>query len=92
MNKAELIAAVEAKGVDKKESAKAVAAVFECITEALSQKTPEKVQIIGFGTFEVRDRAAKQGRNPKTGETIQIAASKSPAFKAGKALKDSVNK
>ncbi|NLX94509.1 MAG: HU family DNA-binding protein [Clostridiales bacterium] len=92
MNKAELIAAVEAKGVDKKEAAKAVTAIFESITEALAQKTPEKVQIIGFGTFEVRDRAAKQGRNPKTGETIEIKASKSPAFKAGKALKDSVNK
>lgn len=92
MNKAELIAAVEAKGVDKKEAAKAVTAVFESITEALAQKNPEKVQIIGFGTFEVRDRAAKQGRNPKTGETIEIKASKSPAFKAGKALKDSVNK
>lgn len=92
MNKAELIAAVEAKGVDKKEAANAVKAVFECITEALAQKNPEKVQLIGFGTFEVRERAAKQGRNPKTGETIKIAASKSPAFKAGKALKDSVNK
>lgn len=92
MNKAELTAAVEAKGVDKKEAAKAVTAIFDVITEALSQTPPEKVQIIGFGTFEVRDRAAKQGRNPKTGETIQIAASKAPAFKAGKALKDSVNK
>lgn len=92
MNKSELIAAVEAKGIDKKEAAKAVTAIFESITEALSRKTPEKVQIIGFGTFEVRDRAAKQGRNPKTGETIEIKASKSPAFKAGKALKDSVNK
>jgi DNA-binding protein HU-beta len=90
MNKADLIAAVEAKGIEKKESAKAVKAVFECISEALA--TGDKVQLIGFGTFEVRERAAKQGRNPKTGAAIKIAASKSPAFKAGKDLKDKVNK
>lgn len=90
MNKADLIAAVEAKGIEKKESAKAVKAVFECIGEALAKG--DKVQLIGFGTFEVRERAAKQGRNPKTGAAIKIAASKSPAFKAGKDLKDNVNK
>ncbi|MGI6248621.1 MAG: HU family DNA-binding protein [Acutalibacteraceae bacterium] len=90
MNKAELIAAVEAKGVEKKAAAKAVTAVFEAISEALAGG--DKVQLIGFGTFEVRSRAAKDGRNPKTGETIKIPASKSPAFKPGKDLKAKVNK
>ncbi len=91
MNKAEFINAVaEKEGMDKKLAAKAVDAVFGCIGEALA--AGDKVQVIGFGTFEVRARAAKQGRNPKTGEAITIAAAKSPAFKAGKALKDSLQK
>lgn len=87
MNKTELIAAVaEKEGLSKKDAEKAVKAVFGSIEDAL--KAGEKVQLIGFGTFEVRERAAKQGRNPRTGETITFAASKVPAFKAGKALKD----
>lgn len=89
MNKTELIAAVAANaGLSKKDADAAVAATFDAITDAL--KKDEKVQLIGFGTFEVRARAAKQGRNPKTGEAMTIAASKVPAFKAGKALKDAV--
>ena len=90
MNKAELVAAVAEKtALSKKDSEKAVNAAFEAITEAL--KAGDKVQIIGFGTYEVKERAAREGRNPKTGETITIAASKSPVFSAGKALKDAVN-
>ena len=90
MNKTELIAAVAQKAeLSKKDAEKAVAAVFGGIEEAL--KAGEKVQLIGFGTFEVRERAAKEGRNPRTGETMTIPASKVPAFKAGKALKDSLN-
>ena len=77
--------AVETK---KKDSAAAVDAVFASIEEFLA--AGEKVQLIGFGNFEVRERAARQGRNPQTGEAISIAASKVPAFKAGKALKDAV--
>ena len=89
MNKSELIAAVAEKaGLSKKDADAAVAAVFGAMTDEL--KKGEKVQLIGFGTFEVRARAAKQGRNPKTGEAMTIAASKVPAFKAGKALKDAV--
>ena len=89
MNKTELIAAVAEKaGLSKKDADAAVAAVFDAMTAEL--KKGEKVQLIGFGTFEVRERAAKQGRNPKTGEAMTIAASKGPAFKAGKALKDAV--
>jgi len=88
MNKTELINAVAAKGLSKKDADVAVKAVIDSITEAL--KKGEKVQLIGFGTFEVRERAAKEGRNPKTGEKITIAASKVPAFKAGAALKDAV--
>ena len=89
MNKTELIAAVAEKaGLSKKDADAAVAAVFDTMTAEL--KKGEKVQLIGFGTFEVRERAAKQGRNPKTGEAMTIAASKVPAFKAGKALKDAV--
>lgn len=72
----------------KKDAAGAVDAVLDTITESL--KAGEKVQLIGFGNFEVRDRAARKGRNPQTGEEIQIAASKVPAFKPGKALKDLV--
>ena len=88
MNKTELINAVAAKGFSKKDADAAVKAVFDSITEAL--KNGEKVQLIGFGTFEVRERAEKEARNPRTGETIKVAATKVPAFKAGQALKDAV--
>ena len=88
MNKTELIAVVAGKGFSKKDAEKAVAAVFGSIEEAL--KAGDKVQLIGFGTFEVRERAAKQGRNPRTGETMMFEASKVPAFKAGAALKSAV--
>ena len=88
MNKTELIASVAEKGFSKKDAEKAVAAVFEGIEGAL--KAGEKVQLIGFGTFEVRERAEKQGRNPRTGEAMTFPASKVPAFKAGKALKDAI--
>ena len=90
MNKTQLIDVVATKtGLKKKDAEAAVNAVNEAITEAL--KAGDKVQIIGFGTYEVKQRAAREGRNPKTGETITIAASKAPAFSAGKALKDAVN-
>jgi len=90
MNKTQLIDVVAVKtGLKKKEADAAVNATIEAIAEAL--KAGDKVQLIGFGTFEVKERAAREGRNPKTGETITIAASKHPAFTAGKALKDSVN-
>ncbi|MBM4236138.1 MAG: HU family DNA-binding protein [Firmicutes bacterium] len=89
MNKQELIALVSEKAnLSKKESEAAVTAVIEGITATLSKG--EKVQLVGFGTFEVRQRQAREGRNPSTGETIKIAAQKVPAFKAGKALKDQV--
>ena len=89
MNKSEFINAVAAKGeLDKKAAEKAVNAVFGAVEDAL--KAGEKVQLVGFGTFEVKERAEKQGRNPKTGETMTIAASKTPAFKAGKAFKDAI--
>lgn len=89
MNKTELIAEVAKKAeLSKKDAEKAVSAVIDSIAGAL--KADEKVQLIGFGTFEVRERAARQGRNPKTGETMSFPASKVPAFKAGKALKDSI--
>ena len=88
MNKTDLVNAVAAKGLTKKDAAPAVDALFGAIEGALVKG--EKVQLIGFGTFEVRERAAKEGRNPRTGETIKIAATKVPAFKAGKALKDAV--
>ncbi len=89
MNKTELIAKVAEKAdLSKKDAGKAVDAVFASITEAL--KKGDKVQIIGFGSYEVRERAARLGRNPQTGKEIKIAASKVPAFKAGKALKDAV--
>lgn len=91
MNKTELIAAVAEKaGLSKKAADEAVAAVLDTITAELVKG--EKVQLIGFGTFEVRARAEKQGHNPKTGESMTIAATKVPAFKAGKALKDAVAK
>jgi len=89
MNKTDLINAVAAEAkLSKKDAGKAVDAVVAAITAAL--KDGDKVQLVGFGTFEVRERAAREGRNPQTGETIQIAAAKTPAFKAGKALKDAV--
>lgn len=88
-NKAELIDSVANKtGLTKKDATSAVDAVFESIQENLSEGN--KVQLIGFGNFEVRQRAARKGRNPQTGEEIKIPASKVPAFKPGKALKDSV--
>ncbi|MBO5897310.1 MAG: HU family DNA-binding protein [Clostridia bacterium] len=88
MNKTDLVNAVAAAGFTKKDADKAVAAVFGAIEDALVKG--DKVQLIGFGTFEVRERAAKEGRNPRTGETLKIAASKVPAFKAGAALKNAV--
>jgi DNA-binding protein HU-beta len=90
MNKAELIEAVaDAAELNKATATKAVDAVLNSVTEAL--KKGEQVTLIGFGTFEVRERAARAGRNPQTGAAIEIKASKAPAFKAGKALKDAVN-
>ena len=90
MNKVELIAAVADKaGLSKKDADKAVAAVVASIEEALVKG--DKVQLIGFGTFEVRERAARIGRNPQTKEEIKIEASKQPVFKAGLALKKAVN-
>ncbi|MDD6090543.1 MAG: HU family DNA-binding protein [Candidatus Limivicinus sp.] len=91
MNKAELVAAVAEKtALSKKDSEKAVNAAFETITAALVGG--DKVQLVGFGAFEVKERNARIGRNPKTKEEIQIPASRVPVFKAGKALKDSVAK
>lgn len=90
MNKTELVAAIaDEAGLSKKDAEKALKAFTDVVTEEL--KKGEKVQLVGFGTFEVSERAAREGRNPKTGETMPIAASKSPKFKAGKALKDMVN-
>lgn len=90
MNKAELIEAVaEQTDMSKADAGRAVDAIVNTITDAM--KKQDDVSLIGFGTFTVRDRAARSGRNPQTGETIQIAAAKVPAFKAGKALKDAVN-
>ena len=90
-NKAELVDRVAKKTqLTKKDVSTTVEALFETIQEAL--KAGEKVQVIGFGTFEVRERAARKGRNPQTGKEIKIKASKVPAFKAGKALKDAVKK
>ena len=91
MNKTELVAAVAEKtGLSKKDSEKAVNAAFDSITEALA--AGEKVQLVGFGAFEIKERNARVGRNPKTKEEIQIPASRVPVFKAGKALKDVVAK
>lgn len=90
MNKTELVAAVaEQAGLSKKDAEAAVKAFTDVVAEEL--KKGEKVQLVGFGTFEVSERAARDGRNPRTGETMPIAASKAPKFKAGKALKDMVN-
>ena len=91
MTKAELVALVATKAeLSKKDSEKAVNAVVEAITEALVKG--EKVQLVGFGTFEVKERNERKGINPRTKEEITIAASKLPSFKAGKALKDAVSK
>ena len=90
MNKTDMITAVAGKArMTKKNAEKAINAVFEAISDSLAQG--DKVQIIGFGTFEVRQRKAREGRNPRNNEPIQIEASKTPAFKAGKQLKDLVN-
>ena len=91
MNKTELVASVaEAASLSKKDAENAVSAVIASITKSLTEG--EKVQIAGFGTFEVRERSERIGHDPRTSEEIIIPASKTPAFKAGKALKDSVNK
>ena len=91
MNKAELISAVAASAeVSKKDAEAVITAALETITAAM--KEGEKVQLVGFGSFEVKKRAERLGRNPKTKESIQIPASKVPVFKAGKALKDAVAK
>ena len=91
MNKAELISAVAEKtGLSKKDSEKAINATFDTI--ALSMEAGEKVQLVGFGAFDIKERASRIGRNPKTKEEIEIPASRVPAFKAGKALKDAVAK
>lgn len=90
MNKQELVAAIaQDAAMSKKDAERALAATINAISKSLAQG--DKVQVVGFGTFEVRERAARTGKNPRTGEMIKIAASKVPAFKAGKALKDSVN-
>lgn len=89
MNKSDLIqAVVEKTGLSKKDSANVVDAILDSISDSLAKG--DKVQLVGFGTFEVRSRNAREGRNPATGEAIKIKASKVPAFKAGKALKDMV--
>jgi len=90
MNKAELTAAIAKKAdLSKKDAEKALGAITDVIADALAKG--DKVQIVGFGSFEVRKRPARVARNPRTGQQIQIAASKAPVFKAGKGLKDSVN-
>jgi DNA-binding protein HU-beta len=90
MNKAEFVDAVaDAAELSKMEAARAVDATVGAITKAL--KKGDAVTLVGFGTFQVRDRGARTGRNPRTGDTINIAASKNPTFKAGKALRDAVN-
>jgi DNA-binding protein HU-beta len=90
MNKTELVAAIaENAGLTKKDAEKALVAFTEVVAGEL--KKGEKIQLVGFGTFEVVEKPAREGRNPRTGETMKIAASKAPKFKAGKALKDSLN-
>ena len=90
MNKNDLIATVADKtGLSKSEATKAVEGVFDAITASLKKK--QEVRLVGFGTFSVSRRAASTGRNPRTGESIQIPASNQPKFKAGKALKDAIN-
>ena len=91
MNKTELIAAVDEKAeISKKDAEKAVKAFTDAVAEELAKGG--KVQLVGFGNFEVSERPAREGRNPRTGETMTIAASKTPKFKPGKALKDEINK
>ncbi|MBR0491409.1 MAG: HU family DNA-binding protein [Clostridia bacterium] len=91
MNKSELVAALSTKtGASKKASEASLNALVDIISSTL--KKGDKVQLVGFGTFETRKRAARKGRNPQTGAEMKIPASKSPVFKAGKALKDTVNK
>ena len=91
MNKSEIIAAMaEKSGLSKKDSEKALGAFMDTVVDAL--KEGDKVALVGFGTFDVRERAARTGLNPRTKEPIEIAASKAPAFKAGKAFKDELNK
>ena len=90
MNKGELINAVATKGLTKKDAGIAVDAIFETIGDAMAKG--DNVSLIGFGTFGVKERAAREGRNPRTGETMKIAASKVPTFKAGKGLKDKIAK
>ena len=91
MNKTELVAALaEQAEMTKKDAERALTAFTEVVAKEL--KKGEKIQLVGFGTFEVSERAARDGRNPQTGETMKIAASKSPKFKPGKALKDEVNR
>jgi len=90
MNKSDLVDAIaDSAGLSKADAGRALDALVDTVTGAL--KGGQAVSLVGFGTFSVRDRAARTGRNPRTGETIQIKASKNPAFKAGKALKDAVN-
>ena len=90
MNKTELVAAIaEEAGITKKDAEKAVKAFTDVVAKSL--KKGDKVQLVGFGTFEVAKRAAREGRNPQTGKTMKIKASKAPKFKAGKALKDALN-
>ena len=90
MNRTELVAAMAEKSqLSKKDAESALKAFIDVVSEEMQKG--EKIQLVGFGTFEVSERAAREGRNPQTGETMTIAASKSPKFKAGKALKDSVN-
>lgn len=91
MNKTELVAAMAEKcELSKKDTEKVLKAFTETVSEQL--KTGDKIQLVGFGTFEVVDRAARTGKNPQTGKTMKIAACKAPKFKAGKALKEIVNK
>ena len=90
MNKTELIVAVAEKAeISKKDSEKALKAFIDVVTDEL--KAGGKIQLVGFGTFEVSERAAREGRNPQTGKTMKIEACKAPKFKAGKALKDAIN-
>lgn len=90
MNRVELVAAIaEQTELSKKDAEKALKAFTDVVTEEL--KKGGKIQLVGFGTFEVSERAAREGRNPQTGKTMTIAASKAPRFKAGKALKDALN-
>lgn len=90
MNKTELVAAVaEQAGLSKKDAEAAVKAFTDVVSDAL--KKGDKIQLVGFGTFEVSERAAREGRNPQSGEPMKIEASKAPRFKAGKALKDMIN-